>query len=209
MTSTSRTLSESPHRNVYRSYNNRVMVALANSLSDRACGCILGGAIGNAMGAPYEGLPGRVELDDSGVWAIRDERPVWQIAQKFGASGYVVESVPLALYCAHLIQQKPLGEVLSDVVEAGGDTDTVAAVAGQIVGRGLAVRKSPHGSSKLCLMQRRLFDMRQRSPRYAKSWHSMRPDDLATSLGSSPSGCCWGREIATLFLKIFATERAA
>jgi ADP-ribosylglycohydrolase len=57
-----------------------------------------------------------------------------EIAIRFGASGYVVDTVPLALYCAQLIAAHPLSEVLSQAVEAGGDTDTIASIAGQVAG---------------------------------------------------------------------------
>jgi ADP-ribosylglycohydrolase len=34
------------------------------------------------------------------------------VAREFGASGYVVESVPLALFCAQKAKELPLGDVL-------------------------------------------------------------------------------------------------
>lgn len=56
------------------------------------------------------------------------------VASRFGASGYVVDSVPLALYCAQSISEKPLPAVLAQAIEAGGDTDTIASITGQIAG---------------------------------------------------------------------------
>src|ERR1051325_7012622 len=46
------------------------------------------------------------------------------IAAKFGSSGYVVESLPLVLFAARLIEIYPFDELLRMVIEAGGDTDT-------------------------------------------------------------------------------------
>ena len=56
------------------------------------------------------------------------------IAAKFGTSGYVVESVPLALFAARLIEHQTFDELLRTVIEAGGDTDTNASMTGQIAG---------------------------------------------------------------------------
>ena len=58
----------------------------------------------------------------------------YEMAARFGASGYVVESVPLAIYSAQKTQQRSLEDVLKGAIEAGGDTDTVASMTGQIAG---------------------------------------------------------------------------
>lgn len=60
--------------------------------------------------------------------------PAAEIASRFGASGYVVDSVPLALYCSQFITVRPLPAVLAHAIEAGGDTDTVASMTGQLAG---------------------------------------------------------------------------
>jgi ADP-ribosyl-[dinitrogen reductase] hydrolase len=70
-----------------------------------------------------------LELSD-----LPDDRPVADIAKQFGSSGYVVESVPLALYAARSISRVPLDVVLRSAIEAGGDTDTIASMTGQIAG---------------------------------------------------------------------------
>ena len=57
-----------------------------------------------------------------------------EVARQFGSSGYVVESVPLALYAVQAQPQASLDRILREVVEAGGDTDTVASMTGQIFG---------------------------------------------------------------------------
>jgi ADP-ribosyl-[dinitrogen reductase] hydrolase len=87
----------------------------------------------------------RDSLPDS---AVRDrvellsglQIPPSEIASRFGASGYVVDTVPLALYCAQFIGEDPLPAVLARAVSAGGDTDTIASITGQIAGT--AVRMS-------------------------------------------------------------------
>jgi len=77
------------------------------------------------------------------VNALRDDQSVVEVGRRFGASGYVVDSVPLALYAARLIEQFPLDEVLRKVVEAGGDTDTIASMTGQLAGAWLGVSQVP------------------------------------------------------------------
>ncbi|MCU1242137.1 MAG: hypothetical protein JWO71_2863 [Candidatus Acidoferrum typicum] len=57
-----------------------------------------------------------------------------EVASRFGATGYVVDSVPLALYCAQSIAVQPLQAVLVHAIEAGGDTDTIASIVGQLAG---------------------------------------------------------------------------
>jgi len=53
-------------------------------------------------------------------------------AMRFGSSGYVVESVPLALMGAQRITELGFEELLESIVRAGGDTDTIASMAGQV-----------------------------------------------------------------------------
>ncbi len=71
--------------------------------------------------------------------ALRGDQSVAELGGEFGASGYVVDSVPLALYAAGLIERLPLDEVLRNAIEAGGDTDTIASMIGQIAGAWLGV----------------------------------------------------------------------
>jgi ADP-ribosylglycohydrolase len=60
--------------------------------------------------------------------------PPSEVACRFGASGYVVDTVPLALCCAQFIAEEPLPAVLARAISAGGDTDTIASITGQIAG---------------------------------------------------------------------------
>ena len=66
--------------------------------------------------------------------ALPGELTVTDVAIQFGSSGYVVESVPLAIYAARSIVRFPLDAVLRSAIEAGGDTDTIASMTGQIAG---------------------------------------------------------------------------
>jgi ADP-ribosylglycohydrolase len=57
-----------------------------------------------------------------------------ELAARHGSSGWVVDSVPLALHAAWRVATEPLEIVLQAAIEVGGDTDTVASIAGQIAG---------------------------------------------------------------------------
>jgi ADP-ribosylglycohydrolase len=60
--------------------------------------------------------------------------PTSEIANRFGGTGYVVDTVPLALYSAQSIALEPLPTVLAQTISIGGDTDTIASITGQLAG---------------------------------------------------------------------------
>ena len=57
---------------------------------------------------------------------------VSECAAKFPSTGYVVDSVPLAILAA--CRSKGLLPTIQEIVHCGGDTDTVASMFGQIYG---------------------------------------------------------------------------
>lgn len=65
------------------------------------------------------------------------------VGRRFGSSGYVVESVPLALYAASTMEHFSFDVLLRNVIEAGGDTDTIASMTGQIAGAWLGATSIP------------------------------------------------------------------
>ena len=65
---------------------------------------------------------------------IEEEIPLLEIARRFGCSGYVAESVPLALCGASRIRSLDFNAVLAELIACGGDTDTNASIAGQVAG---------------------------------------------------------------------------
>ncbi|HEY1376327.1 MAG TPA: ADP-ribosylglycohydrolase family protein, partial [Gemmataceae bacterium] len=77
----------------------------------------------------YAALPTAVSLADA--------------ARRFGTSGYVVESVPFALFAARRVGELGFTGVLEQVIAAGGDTDTNASIAGQIAGTALGFKSLP------------------------------------------------------------------
>lgn len=64
------------------------------------------------------------------------------LGARFGTSGHVVESVPLALAAAERLATG-FETVLVDVVSGGGDTDTIASIAGQVMGASLGASRLP------------------------------------------------------------------
>lgn len=65
------------------------------------------------------------------------------IARAFGASGYVVDSVPLVLVAAWHMVESSFEKVLDELTPIGGDTDTIASIAGQIAGARLGAEALP------------------------------------------------------------------
>lgn len=57
-----------------------------------------------------------------------------EIIERFGSSGYVVETVPLALAAARKIPARGFSRTLRELTDLGGDTDTIGSIAGQVAG---------------------------------------------------------------------------
>lgn len=66
------------------------------------------------------------------------------LAAESGSSGYVVEAVPLALCAAERMLQVPLLSIMRELISLGGDTDTIASLAGQVAGAAIGARALPH-----------------------------------------------------------------
>jgi len=94
------------------------------------------------------------------------DNSVADVAAKFGSSGYVVESVPLALFAARLIERHPFDDLLRMLIEAGGDTDTNASMTGQVAGAWLGAAKI---SSKMIELLPKKNFVRQVSTDFAKT----------------------------------------
>jgi len=57
-----------------------------------------------------------------------------EAAEVIGCSGYVAESIPFSVFAAQKIREQGFKEILLEIVSCGGDTDTNASLAGQIMG---------------------------------------------------------------------------
>lgn len=66
--------------------------------------------------------------------ALGSAATISEAALRFGVSGYVVESVPLAIFAAQRCETIGYTAMLHELLAVGGDTDTNASIAGQIAG---------------------------------------------------------------------------
>lgn len=80
--------------------------------------------------------------------AVRDkllklrEHPDCSIAEAAGltgVSGHVIESIPFSIFAAQKIRERNFEEVIADIILCGGDTDTNASLAGNIMGAFLGI----------------------------------------------------------------------
>lgn len=62
---------------------------------------------------------------------------------KLGNDGYVVNSVPFAIFCSTKVLHLGLEEMFHQIINSGGDTDTNASIAGQIAGTLIGCKKIP------------------------------------------------------------------
>lgn len=74
---------------------------------------------------------------------LPDSTEIGDIAREFGSSGYVVESIPLALFAVFKSIEKGFHSVMNEIIAAGGDTDTNASIFGQIAGTMLGYQALP------------------------------------------------------------------
>jgi ADP-ribosylglycohydrolase len=71
------------------------------------------------------------------------QTPIAEVAARFGSSGFVIESIPFAVFAARQVQLLGFEGMLAHVICAGGDTDTNASLAGQIAGAELGIGGLP------------------------------------------------------------------
>lgn len=74
---------------------------------------------------------------------LAPQTSIREAAQICGSSGFVAESVPLAIFASQRLETLGFERLLVEVIEAGGDTDTIASMAGQIAGARLGLGGIP------------------------------------------------------------------
>jgi ADP-ribosyl-[dinitrogen reductase] hydrolase len=70
-------------------------------------------------------------------------RPLSEIAQEYGSSGFVAESIPLAICGASRIQAIGFTRMIEEIIFCGGDADTTASLAGQVAGAYVGYNQLP------------------------------------------------------------------
>jgi len=70
------------------------------------------------------------------IAGLSEQTPI-AAAARLGAGGYVVDSIPLAIFSALQAADTGFEETLRQLIACGGDTDTNASLAGQIMGTAL------------------------------------------------------------------------
>jgi len=109
--------------------------ALAVVIAVRAAGAGLWDGSDSLLRLVAEILPDTQTRDSLIALAeIGKEVRLREISGRFGCSGYVVESIPLALCGASRIESLDFKNVLIELIACGGDTDTTASIAGQVMG---------------------------------------------------------------------------
>jgi len=68
------------------------------------------------------------------IQSLGSGHSIVDVASLFGASSYVIESIPLAIYAAQKVGKLGFENLMYEVASAGGDTDSNCSMAGQIVG---------------------------------------------------------------------------
>ena len=122
------------------------------------------------------------------------DNTIQECGKQFGASGYVVDSVPLALAAATFLPRLGFQGVLEAVIECGGDTDTNASIAGQLAGAASGVSELPtdlvsqlEGYETMRELASRLTTLRSRS--YTRSELAQLPDDRWPDRGDYCGKC--------------------
>src|SRR5262249_32970259 len=75
--------------------------------------------------------------------ALPAEISLGEVAERYGASGYVADSVPLALLAAKRFIGADFAQMLTEIISAGGDIDSNAALAGQVFGTACGLAGPP------------------------------------------------------------------
>jgi len=63
-----------------------------------------------------------------------DDADLTELGLRYGVSGYVADTVPIAVYAASRIGKRSFHDILRSLIACGGDTDTIGSIAGQIMG---------------------------------------------------------------------------
>jgi len=94
-------------------------------------------------------LPDSNTRDRLGVLVSETDTSVTDLGVRFGATGYVADSVPLSLVAASRAATIGFQDALFSVIACGADTDTTGSMVGQIVGSKIGLSGIPEELSSL------------------------------------------------------------
>lgn len=79
--------------------------------------------------------------------------PLQSVAARFGSSGYVVETVPLAILLAARLTTETFEPALAELESLADDADTIGSIAGQIAGAHLGYSRLPQHLLEMPVVQ--------------------------------------------------------
>jgi ADP-ribosylglycohydrolase len=82
----------------------------------------------------------RERLDEFGK--LKD-LSIGDIAKLYPPTGYVVDSVPVSIFAAQQIGKLSVQTIFKELIQIGGDTDTICSMTGQIIGTLLGSNNVP------------------------------------------------------------------
>jgi poly(ADP-ribose) glycohydrolase ARH3 len=90
------------------------------------------------------GLPDSVVRDRLlSLAGLESTISIAEAARKNGTSGFVADSVPLALFASRQVSRLGFTEMLEQIIKVGGDTDTIASIACQVAGAAIGLSRIP------------------------------------------------------------------
>jgi ADP-ribosyl-[dinitrogen reductase] hydrolase len=91
--------------------------------------------LSKALTAVADEIPDSVTRDRlREISMLGESTRIGDVAKRFGSSGYVAETVPLALFASWHMATGSFEAGLDEIATAGGDADTIGAIAGQLAG---------------------------------------------------------------------------
>ena len=121
----------------------------ATQLGDRARGCIIAGAIGDAMGGPFEGQPGPLRFRDHSPWSLSDDSQLTLATCESITQEGDVSPEHIAARFLHWYRARRITGMGSSTLKALRDLDTgthwaLAGARGEMsAGNGAAMRIAP------------------------------------------------------------------
>ncbi len=111
-------------------------------------------AIKHTIEGKWKGADDLIEniIDELSDTRVRDRcielegykhQSIAEVGLRYKPTGYVVDSVPIALFAAQQVSKLDYKTILTELIKLGGDTDTTCSMTGQIVGTLLGKQELP------------------------------------------------------------------